>query len=75
MKIHGTEVPIASPEDVMVPKLEWARMGESARQLEDAATMLRVRYEELDLECVEYWVGELELAEQWARARRAAGVE
>ena len=37
------EVPlyVATPEDIVVAKLEWAKLGESSRQIEDAAGILK----------------------------------
>lgn len=73
-KIEGVELPIATPEDVMIAKMEWARMGESTRQVEDAAKMLRARSKVLDQDYVERWVRELDLAIQWAAVQRVAGI-
>ena len=73
-RIEGVEVPVATPEDVLIAKMEWARMGESARQMEDAAKMLRVRSPSLDRGYVDRWVRELDLAIQWAAVQRAAGI-
>lgn len=74
VEMEGTEVPVASPEDVLIAKMEWARMGQSARQIEDAARMLRVRAGQLDRAYLEQWVAELGLGEQWAEVRNAAGL-
>lgn len=74
VEVEGAQVPVASPEDVLIAKMEWARMGESARQIEDAARMLRVRFEQLEISYVERWVAELALEEQWAEVKRKAGV-
>jgi hypothetical protein len=63
---------IASAEDIVVSKLEWAKLGKSSRQIEDAAGILKVRGEELDLPYIEKWVHELDLASQWNDARRMA---
>lgn len=41
---------VASVEDVIVSKLEWARLGESARQIEDVRALLRIQREEIDRE-------------------------
>jgi vacuolar-type H+-ATPase subunit D/Vma8 len=57
---------------VVIAKMEWARMGESARQLEDAAKMLRVRSDQLDREYLEHWVQALKLQEQWENVQKAA---
>jgi Nucleotidyl transferase AbiEii toxin, Type IV TA system len=73
-EIEGLELPIATPEDLLIAKMEWARMGESARQMEDAAKMLRVRSEGLDQDYMERWVRELDLAIQWLAVQRVAGI-
>jgi hypothetical protein len=75
VEMEGADVPIASIEDVMIAKMEWARIGQSARQLEDAARMLRVRARTVDWGYVEYWTGEMRLQEQWAEVQRAAGID
>lgn len=72
VEIEGASVPVASPEDVLIAKMEWARMGQSARQIEDAAKMLSVRAQQLDRTYIEHWVRELGLAEQWDAVQRAA---
>lgn len=72
--IHGVRIDIASVEDLIVAKLEWAKLGGSERQIEDAATMLRRRRAVIDLPYVERWVRTLGVEEQWAAARRKAGL-
>jgi hypothetical protein len=52
----------------LIAKLEWHKMGESARQLEDAAGVIRRQGVALDQEYVSRWVEELDLAEQWRQA-------
>lgn len=66
--IDGVDVFIASAEDVVISKLEWAKKGGSLRQIEDVAGILRVRTS-LDRLYIEKWVRELGLGEQWAAAR------
>jgi hypothetical protein len=70
--LDGTEVFVASPEDVVVAKLEWAKLGESERQLNDVASILSSRAGELDLTYIERWVDDLGLSEQWKRAKAMA---
>jgi hypothetical protein len=72
--LDGVELSVATAEDVLVSKLKWARLGGSDRQIEDAATILRVRGNQLDLLYVSKWVQELALDQQWTAARRAAGL-
>lgn len=66
---------VATAEDVIIAKLEWAKMGGSRRQIEDVAGVLRLRKDEIDRSYVETWVGQLGLSDQWDEARRMAGVE
>jgi hypothetical protein len=73
-KVEGVEVLVATPEDLLIAKMEWARMGQSARQIEDAAKMLRVRSDQVDRQYVERWVQELRLEAQWSEVQRVAGV-
>jgi hypothetical protein len=67
--IRGVEVDAATAEDTIIAKLEWNKAGGSERQLEDVAGILRVRGDTLDLAYLEKWIDELELREQWDRAR------
>jgi len=59
---------VASAEDVLLAKLEWAKLGASARQIEDAAGIVRLQGAELDVGYVERWVKVLGVEEQWALA-------
>lgn len=69
------QVPVfaASAEDVVISKLEWAKIGSSTRQIEDVAGILEEKGASLDISYIEKWVTELQLSEQWATARKAAG--
>lgn len=72
--LFGIQLFIASAEDVLVAKLEWAKAGESMRQLEDCANILRAGWGELDHPYITYWVGQLALDEEWEKAQKMAGV-
>lgn len=71
------DVPIlaATAEDTIISKLEWGKLGESSRQIEDVAGILRVRAEKLDRGYIEKWVHQLRLDSQWKAARKTAGLE
>lgn len=73
IELHGLPVFVASPEDVIIAKLQWAKLGASQRQIEDAGAVLKVLGHELDMAYLEKWVLELEVGEQWDAARRVAG--
>lgn len=45
---EGCPLWVASVEDVIVAKLEWAKLGASARQLEDVAALVRINAGQLD---------------------------
>jgi hypothetical protein len=64
----GVPLEIATLEDVILSKLEWAKLGGSARQLEDVRALLRLRAEELDEAYVRRWAAALGLQDQWAAA-------
>ena len=64
---------VASAEDVVISKLEWARLAQSQRQLEDAAGILRMHWDTLDRAYLKKWVQELGLTAEWKIVRRAAG--
>jgi hypothetical protein len=68
VEIAGVRMQTASPEDVLISKLEWAKLGESERQLRDAVGIIRVQGERLDVDYVERWVAALELEAQWEAA-------
>lgn len=72
VEYDGMPMPIASAEDVVIAKLEWAKIGGSDRQIEDVAGILRVQKDTLDIAYVEEWVSSLELAEQWQIAQTRA---
>jgi hypothetical protein len=59
----------------MIAKLDWARMGESSRQIRDVAGVLKIQKNSIDRPYIEKWVSELGLTSEWARARQSAGLE
>ena len=65
--LFGRTLFIVSAEDILIAKLEWARLGGSERQLEDAAGILRTSYDRLDFEYIQHWVRELGLQSLWKR--------
>ena len=52
----GTPAWIASPEDTIVAKLEWAVASGSDRQLRDVAAMLDIGWESLDFAYFDRWI-------------------
>jgi hypothetical protein len=72
LQLENLPVFVASPEDVLVAKLEWAKLGSSGRQIEDAAGIVRVQGEHLDVAYVEHWVTVLALQREWSDAKTRA---
>jgi len=73
VEMDGLHFVIARAEDVLISKLEWFKMGESERQLTDAAGIIRRQGEQLDVAYIEHWIESLGLQEQWSRAWQLAG--
>ena len=67
----GLPVDVATVEDVILSKLEWAKLGGSARQLEDVRTLLRVSGDEVDHAYLRRWIDELGVRQQWEAATAA----
>lgn len=74
-QILGTQAWIASPEDTIIAKLEWAATGGSDRQLADVAAVLDIGGESLDRAYIERWVAGLGLLPAWRRARGLGGTD
>ncbi|MGA7295398.1 MAG: hypothetical protein WBW85_22905 [Terriglobales bacterium] len=65
---------VASVEDVVLSKLEWAKLAQSQRHIEDVAGILRMRWGSLDHTYLEKWISDLKIEAEWNDARRAAGL-
>ena len=65
----GMELYLATREDLVVAKLEWAKKGESELQLRDVRAILSTAGPGFEWEYVDRWVGELALGDQWDAVR------
>ena len=67
---------IASPEDTILTKLEWYRLGHevSERQWRDVIGVLKVQADRLDLAYLRHWAAELSIFDLLKRALDEAGM-
>jgi hypothetical protein len=72
--LHEVSIFVASAEDVVISKLEWSKLGQSKRHVDDAAGILKLRRESLDRTYLEKWVDQLGVNNEWTDALRVAGV-
>ena len=70
--ILGISLYAATPEDILLAKLELAKLGDSERQLRDASGVIAIQGEALDRPYVERWVAALDLENEWAKAKAFA---
>ncbi|MBT9587995.1 hypothetical protein IV102_31960 [bacterium] len=63
------ELWLASPEDLILSKLQWYRLGEhvSERQWRDALGLWQIHRDSLDVSYVERWAEELGISDLWLR--------
>jgi hypothetical protein len=66
------EASFASPEDVILMKMEYYRRGGSDRHLRDIVGVLKVSGEDLDQGYIETWAGELGLTSIWKDIRSSS---
>ena len=74
ISLLGIDLFVASAEDVVVSKLEWAKLAQSQRHIEDVTGILKMRWDSLDHAYLEKWVADLGLKTEWDKARGAAGI-
>jgi hypothetical protein len=69
----GVPAALASPEDTILSKLEWAKKsGRSERQMDDAAGVLAVN-PAIDRTYVERWAAELDVLDLWQEIAKPRG--
>jgi hypothetical protein len=73
-KLFGTHTFVATAEDVVISKLECAKLGGSQRQIE-VANVLAMQWKTLDQNHLSKWIGDLQLQEQWSAAKRLGEIE
>lgn len=71
--VHDFKVPVASPEDVFILKLEWYRMGGevSERQWNDVSRLVKLLGKRLDVEYLRQGAEEVGVADLLQRLRES----
>lgn len=74
---QNVELFLASPEDIILSKLDWFRIGGgvSERQWTDVMGVLKVQKGYLDMAYLQYWAEELGLSGLFAQVCRDAGLD
>jgi hypothetical protein len=63
------EAMMARPEDIIIGKLQYYRMGQSEKHMVDIRGMIAVSGGEIDFEYIDRWAGELGLMDIWNKLR------
>ncbi len=73
----GRAIDVASPEDTVLQKIAWYRLGGSAsqRQWDDILGVLKVQRHDLDREYLERWGVHLDVPDLLRQAFRDAGID
>jgi hypothetical protein len=69
VRLLETDAHVATAEDTLIAKLEWATEGQSERQLRDVAAIVEIQGDNLDHAYLDRWIRALDLDDAWQRAR------
>ncbi len=67
VRFAGEDRWFASPEDVILTKLEWSKLGQSERQFRDALSVAQIQGKSLDLSYLQHWATQLDVADLLSR--------
>lgn len=73
LAFEGVPIYVSSVEDVIIAKLEGAKLGTSQWQLEDIISILKLKKHVLDESYLDTWIVRLELMDEWRASRTGAG--
>lgn len=71
--IAGVSTAVASVEDMILAKLEWAKLGGSERQRRDVIAMLAVQGATIDRTYLQRWAAILDVEDDLRTATESAG--
>lgn len=64
-KMDGVGVNFAAPEDVIIMKMKYYKMGGSEKHIRDIMSMIKISKELINFDYIESWVSKLSLEEIW----------
>lgn len=70
--LFGAPLQVASPEDLILSKLEWDQITPSERQRNDALQIATVNWRRLDLEYLRHWAAALNVDDSLSELLRRA---
>lgn len=70
VRLLDSDIHLATAEDTIIAKLEWATQGESERQLRDVAAILETQADGLDRTYLDRWIRALGVEDAWEQARQ-----
>lgn len=74
LRLEEREVNFAAPEDVILKKMEYYKMGGSEKHLRDITGIFKIYKGKMDLEYLKHWISIFDLTEIWeAIEKRLAG--
>lgn len=73
-KVLGTKVSVCSPEDIILAKLQWGKMGESERQFRDALGVAKAQRGSLEFPYLKRWAEDLGVTDLLNRLLDDAGL-
>jgi hypothetical protein len=68
--LEDREANFASPEDVILKKMEYYAEGGSEKHLRDISGMIKISGEIMDFAFISYWAGKLGLGDIWAEIQK-----
>jgi len=65
LRLEEKEINFASPEDVILKKMEFYKMGGSEKHLRDITGILKIYKGKIDFEYMKSWISTFDLVEIW----------
>lgn len=70
-ELLGIEIALTTLEDLIIAKLEWSELGDSALQRRDVRELLEMAGDTVDRAYLEHWINALGLGDAWQRVSGA----